>query len=713
MAAFDMRLRQMSIAGFRGFSTERLFDLDADVVLVSGANGTGKTSFFDALLWGLAGSVERVGPSDSLVSRFSEFGECRVDLELVDDDGEVLRLVRRFSDAESLSVDYGGRKCQGTSAQTELMSMIWPDGQGSASPLESFARSLTRSAYLEQDRVNAFVDADDEQQRFEIVAEIVGAGRLGELNRQLETGRGAWTRATRRLDEDFEPTLRQHDQLGARLQELASYESAVDLESALQIWVNEVRSLVDLSVSESTSSEQTIEMVLEAIARSVRSSESEFARWQRLQDHLAAEPAHAGDLSQVEMLVASLEQQHDDASARLREAELSAAEERRDALAEGEVRRSLGTMAQLALRHIGPSCPVCGQAHERSATEERLNDLVSVADLPVHSAAGEGVETIADEVRQIDAQLASARAELREIETAKRRFESWLDGFRAEAAELSLHDVTPRPELRPEADRQAEVLRDRIRRLQEYRSAGEQMSALFARSTEVAQAVSLRQQLESLEERVREHRSTIGLRDRAAADAHRLHDAIRAVSESLVAEELTRIEPLLQRIYATVDTHPAFRAVKFLTRMHRGRGRLWTAVEATSSQDTITIDEPRTVLSSSQLNVLAVATFLALNLSIADPPLKVVALDDPLQSLDNVNLLGLSDLLRRFRGRRQIILSTHDVRLASLLERKLRPVGPSERTISISLTAWDTSGPRVRTREVPRDSGQLKLVSVS
>jgi len=93
------------------------------------------------------------------------------------------------------------------------------------------------------------------------------------------------------------------------------------------------------------------------------------------------------------------------------------------------------------------------------------------------------------------------------------------------------------------------------------------------------------------------------------------------------------------------------------------------------------------------------------------PPLALVAMDDLLQSLDNVNLLGLSDLLRRLRGRRQIILSTHDDRLASLLERKLRPVGVDERTVAVSLNAWDTSGPQVKLVDVRRDEAGLRLVS--
>ena len=101
---------------------------------------------------------------------------------------------------------------------------------------------------------------------------------------------------------------------------------------------------------------------------------------------------------------------------------------------------------------------------------------------------------------------------------------------------------------------------------------------------------------------------------------------------------------------------------------------------------------------------------MALNLSIKDLPLEVLALDDPLQSLDNVNLLGLTDLLRRLRGRRQLIISTHDDRLAGLLQRKLRPLAPPERTMALWLDAWDRSGPVVTAREIPRDERSLRLV---
>ena len=92
------------------------------------------------------------------------------------------------------------------------------------------------------------------------------------------------------------------------------------------------------------------------------------------------------------------------------------------------------------------------------------------------------------------------------------------------------------------------------------------------------------------------------------------------------------------------------------------------------------------------------ASFLSMNLGMHDLPLDCAILDDPLESLDDVNLLGLTDLLRRIKGRRQLIISTHDNRMGQLLERKLRPVSSGDRTIVIEFLNWDREGPEIRQR---------------
>ena len=52
------RIKSMEVESFRGFATSRLFELDKQYVLLYGPNGSGKTSFSEALEYGLLGSIE-------------------------------------------------------------------------------------------------------------------------------------------------------------------------------------------------------------------------------------------------------------------------------------------------------------------------------------------------------------------------------------------------------------------------------------------------------------------------------------------------------------------------------------------------------------------------------------------------------------------------------------------------------------------------------
>ena len=54
-----MKLKEVKITGFRGFNKECSMNLDADVVLIYGLNGTGKSSLTEALEWLFFGDISR------------------------------------------------------------------------------------------------------------------------------------------------------------------------------------------------------------------------------------------------------------------------------------------------------------------------------------------------------------------------------------------------------------------------------------------------------------------------------------------------------------------------------------------------------------------------------------------------------------------------------------------------------------------------------
>src|SRR5437879_624947 len=97
-----MRLVSLEVSGFRGFPRHHTFDLDADALVVIGANGHGKTSLFDGILWALCGRIPRPHIGDAhLISMFSETCQARVVLRLKDPaTGQLLTVTRSFDGSE-------------------------------------------------------------------------------------------------------------------------------------------------------------------------------------------------------------------------------------------------------------------------------------------------------------------------------------------------------------------------------------------------------------------------------------------------------------------------------------------------------------------------------------------------------------------------------------------------------------------------------------
>lgn len=708
-----MRLSSVLISGFRGFAETLTLDLSADVILVHGPNGTGKTSLFDAVLWAITGRVARLDAPQAVISKYAEFGEARVELELLGPDGTRLVVRRRQSvgqDTTTLTVETEEGRTSGPGAEAALMGCLWADGIASADPVGSLDRSITRAVYLQQDDVTSFIADDDEKDRFSVVGEIVGAGRIGELVAALERERRAWTTKTNRDREELlGPLQARREQLVAQIAATSDRSEGADhLRDTSREWLAAASSVVsvDAATADAPPTGQVVTEVLDRISQQARGNELRQARLEGLTRLLESVPPPTPGLAEARLRLDEAQLHLDRREAAAADARQAEADAREQLVRAAEATDELAALAQLALRHVDGACPVCGQHHDVPATRERLNELIAEAQAPpIEPDVGLGPAM--DALRAATAEREEAAAALKAIDQAERNRTASLDAIASEAAALDL-DVGASEEMAARIDALLSASRDALERLHELRRMGERIAAGVARLAEADRALELAAALPELEAEIAGVSARLDLRGAVGDDARRLHESLRELSESLVVSELEKIEPLLRRIYASVDPHPSFKVVKLLAEMRRGRGRMWTELDDTVGDVPGAV--PGHVLSSSQLNVLAVVTFMAMNLSADALPLNLAALDDPLQSLDNVNLLGLADLLRRTRARRQLMVSTHDDRLAGLLERKLRPVGGTQRTTVITFEGWDRAGPRVQTRDVAPDIAPLRLV---
>jgi len=712
-----MKLDAITIAGFRGFVAKQEIDLSADATIVVGVNGLGKTSLFDAIQWGLCGHLVRVGDDSRIVSLYSTTGEAQVSLSLRDQLGSTLT-IKRSTDGKDSSVQVvdAGKEFKGASATAHLNERLWPDAALSTDGNTILSSALTRSVYLQQDRVRDFLDAATDQERFNIISELVGTGRLTELQLQLDKQRTSWTRATNQIQKDGASIEQRVETLTRQLDKLQK--SAMDDDNKSSVsWPEWWKSSIELGVSiretpsiDSVDASTSLDVAIRDLEGLRDGTQRRKSAATALQEILLKEPVPAqGELDVLREALAKATANTKEIRTRLEKAKALASELRQSQIATEEAKEQQRALAQLALKLLTDKCPVCLQDYDVEQTRQCLLELVAV-DAPkteAKSATVDDVVTISKQEKEAVDLESKAKLSLQTLEEKLAEHKTWQESRNRRLAELGIavDAAASLPSLLPtilsECDQKSDTL-------QKQRKAGETLSLQIGREVARSRIATVKNDLEIAQKERSVHKATIEGREATGKVASSLLDELREASAKISVQKLAEIEPFLQRIYARIDPHPAFRIVKLAARLSHGRGRLDT--EIYDRNEDLSSDSPAAVLSSSQLNALAVSVFLSFNLALPKLPLDSVLLDDPIQSLDDINLLGMVDLLRRTKDKRQLIVSTHDERFGRLLERKLRPASSDHRTSVVQLTGWTRNGPTVQQYNVDAESVRLRMV---
>lgn len=710
-----MRVTTVDISGFRAFSDNVRFDLRGDIVVVVGVNGQGKTSLFDAILWAITGEINRLDNAGSVVSMYSRSGEARVEVMMDSDDGRDLVVTRR-SDGEkdSLLIRVDGSTFRDREAEYELLRTIWPDALVASEPGEALRSALERGVYLQQDLLTNFLTADTDQDRFNSIGELIGAGRITEFQVELERSRKAWSRATNEQSTRMMGMEERLSRLNEQLEDLVgssikSTPSAKEWEA----WWTQARSTGGSASRTPRVGSSDAHSAIDAAMAELRALR--LSR-ERRESRLRELALIAQELSPAMVDLELLRRQTDEATRELvaarktlAEAQAEVAEARQRQLQTRSQEEELRVFAEISLRHLGQICPVCQQVYDIDSTRERLESMLRDFPQPVDSSVSElGLIGLFKSVQVMEERASEAKTALEE---ALRQEQLRVDGekrIRVGLAELEINVPEDTNVGQAIESALAETLHEQAR-LSEIVQQGETLALSLARAGQLARQEELEREVLQVKHELSNARDEVKARQETGALVSAMIDGLRDASSELVADELARLDRLLQRIYATADPHPEFRIVRLLSHMRHGRGRVLAEVEDPTHDQRS--DAPRAFLSSSQMNVLAVSVFLSLNLSIPTLPLRMAILDDPLQSLDDLNLLGLIDLLKRMREQRQLMVSTHDRRFASLLERKLRPVSESQRTILVELSGWSSEGPTVSQRDVIADLVPFRIAA--
>lgn len=703
----NVRFRWLEIQRFRGFRDPVRFDLDASAVIVSGPNGSGKTSFCDAIQWLLLGTLSRFDPfvtrrdpaditnmyrpgEPAIVGAgmtFADFGEVEVERRGTESPG-----VLRWTDADGPVYD--------KQAEDRLRAALRVPTR------TDFATYILRAAVLQQDLIRSVLE-DKATERYKAMLTLLGLDEIQGFQEAVVQRDAAATRVGERARD----ALRQSEAalLAAqqRLEELLARSLArPDAQEALRVLQARVgrlerldRNVLTAQLSEPDALQSRIDRTGAALRRLLD---------QRVQ--LDARAANLPDTSPETIEAASVRE----LLARERAAAaLAALQDAQQRLQQGARRdEDLQDLAAKALPLLGEACPVCAQPIDEVHVQARLEDLAQVSQAELGrlrqqvedaGSAHQLARAEADEAEAAHGRVVAASQALLQVDTDLTTWRAQVVEEAPRVAELGLRVDASALDAPPTLAAVVEDLRELWASLAEYRSRLPEAAI----DNEVTAAQAEVANLVAATEEARSAAASASTQEEAAASLQRTTTRATAA----VTEQRSNVmAPIVQDIFSRLDPHPTLKQLDFRFDVYYEKG---TARPIVKDEAAGVEANPIFVLSSSQANVAALACFLALGWATGSRSAGFALLDDPLQSMDDVNALGFADVCRHLRADRQLIISTHDRRLASLLRRKLAPRLPDQRTLTLEFSSWGPPGPNVDAKvvESETDAGALRVLN--
>jgi DNA repair exonuclease SbcCD ATPase subunit len=658
------RLLELEIEGFRGFAHSQTISLDADAVLIFGGNGTGKTSLADAVIWALTGSLPRLDEllrglraknEEHISNRYSSNqARVRLDVQL---DGRLVRIERHGSSEGSTVIT----SVDGVSAQQEPWQAL------QAANLNTLQMAATARSLLAQDAMRGVL-AEGPVELHAQLRKILGLHVLDKFESATVTARAKINAALKdvhmageRAKDALEQVRRQKEKAQA---EQAKANSEADLNARLQQTL------------------QSTEIPFKLLSAELSGPQLITAICSDLEMMVAVAPALAQALevsasTDASVNVDALRQSSDAAEKRFREA--------------SEREQGHRQLARAALQLLDSCCPVCQQPIDVSQVAAKLN---------------EQVQNSASNVSELQREYNTQRGLLRSGQEQAERRERAVRAL--EATRSRWQQVTNATCVTVQIAEEPAVLRDLVSKVTELTKALHELYRQYAGLSNASdlQVIQAEQTMQALVGDIQ----TLWTEELAllahSRQADQLVKVTREATLQVTTRALRRLEPAFAEIYERLSPHPSFTQLGMSHKVQYGKGRTTPLVSDPYSDPHSNTNKgihPGIVLSEGQLSIVALSYFVAMALTDSTNPLPFLWLDDPLQSLDTLNVLGLADFGQRLRENRQLIIGTHDRRFARILEHKLTPRNPGQKTLLINLGAWTTDGPTVNVRTLTAD----------
>ncbi len=699
-----MRIRSVTIRGFRAFNVERRFNL-ASTNVFCGRNGYGKTSFFDAIGWCLFGTVQRLSGTrdfsragDVCQNKFASHAAL-VCVELETTSGRVFKRIRTRDGCRSFlnTVEIPDR---------EFLAEI---GFGAADAQDTFYRTY----HLEQERLNSFVRDSKPRSRYDSMVSLLKLGSIDELAGRVGALKTVLSELGSELRERAATAEARLTYLQGDIAALTSVNAAPPAEvvkaryaSLREAFDEAARGFGTIGFGDDDipTIERNIPVLMNQISTArqdltqLLSTTNDLLSLAR-RDESAPEDLET-ELENATKLISYSHEGHDALSAgaetlrkNLTDLDLRIAEEKR---LQARVQSVLADVRQLVTADF---CPICLRPLEKEKIISTIDDQIGKTGTDLSSLIGER-EKLAQDLATNQQDLAKKNRDLAQLEQTLRNLKEGINKrqeYDRRLREFRTSEVAIRWNLSSLEPADIETrAREAIRLLEAAQIRAIELNKFLEELRSAPLLPQKESQLTEIRQTYLEAKGKIDATNSLVNMLAKCGESLADAKATLVSTALESYKPLIRNLYARLQPHPLFTEIDFEVFREYGEAGLYFRVFPRSGEIQAF---PQTVFSASQLNALAVCIFLAMNIH-ASGPLKLMMLDDPIQAMDDINVLGFCDVLRRAKPSTQIFVSTHSKEFYRLLMSKLRPSRADDKVKGFQFESWTRTGPEIREEDL-------------
>ena len=639
-----MKLDFVEVCGFRGFRDRLRLTFGSGFTVITGRNGVGKSTVFDAVEYALTGSIDKYTIERAAQESLSDYlwwrGAGKSDAHYVTasfkgDAGEVFSITR--------SRESGSDKTSGE-IEAALCRSVRPDDA---------LRQLCRTSIIRDEWIAALSVDLSETERFEHVRGALGLGQGSDFGAKAK----AVVKAAEVANASRQAAYAEaRNQVSRVLTELAAAKEAIartgDASAAMQILVAATPGAPEQLIARMTAGRANLtagRSRLGAIGEGMLQGR-EVLGLRRALETPEAVAKRAETQQRLAVLTRSKEEADRTAAEANRVLEL---EERGN-----DIAASLAAIIDHGER-LGRNdahCPLC--AAERTDGEFAAGLVLArlrMEALASGVAAAREKATAAREVAtRLTADFEQTRVAWVEIESALSR-QTAREQAHVEFFERNTLDF--RFVQDPDGlEQYLNAERDRLIEL-------ERALLTLDVSQSVSKTASLEEQVAALRSAADTAASAAESSERALSVAKAMDRGVRSISGEIIDERLAQISPLLNELYQRLRPHFDWRSIEYSI---RGDVRRFLSLKVGDGLN------PQFVFSSGQRRAAGLAFLLSVHLARAWTSWHTLLMDDPVQHIDDFRALHLIEVLAALRwGGRQVICAVEDEALAELLCRRL------------------------------------------